>query len=319
MFSTNNSLQTLSQNVDSTNLQPYNINELKQTLSTLYDSLKPLMQNYITTILSPPSTIPTTQPSTQPSIQQMTPTSTTTPIVPNRNKINDNLDMLNLDLSHNVAPAILSKQQDMKDIIDAETSRLQIKERSINELTDSKKRMIQLNNNFIERKEQYTKMLIAVVIGLAIFLFLRIIGLIIPIPGFLINTILIIIILTVLFYCYRIYMVLLSRDKLDFEKINTTPPLVLSREQIQSNLDANAKKGNLLGTINLGLCQGSDCCDVGTEWDISNQHCISKNNINIQGFQLMSNTENANLKTMCKMRGTSSYVPNEEDHYYFLQ
>lgn len=313
-MSANNSLQTSYQNVDSTNTQPYNVNELKQTLSTLYDSLKPLMQNYVSAILSPPSTMPTSQPS----IQQMsvTPTSTTTPIVPNRNKINDNLDVLNFDLSHNVAPAILSKQQDMKDIIDAETSRLQTKERSINELTDSKKRMIQLNNNFIERKEQYTKMLIAVVIGLAIFLFLRIIGLILPIPGFLMNIIFIIIILTVSFYCYQTYVILLSRDKLDFEKINTTPPLVLHREQIQSNLDANVKKGNLLGTINLGLCQGSDCCDAGTEWDVSNQHCVSKNNV-IQGFQLMSNTENANLKTRCKMSGTSSYIPNEEDHYYF--
>jgi hypothetical protein len=64
-----------------------------------------------------------------------------------------------------------------------------------------------------------------------------------------------------------------SRDKMDFDKIATTSPKILSTSEIAAQLKENQTSGDILGSLNLGGCIGSSCCDTGTVWDISGQMC----------------------------------------------
>jgi hypothetical protein len=188
------------------------------------------------------------------------------------NHINSGLNSVKTALANDTTPFILSKQTDMKKIVDDETTRLNAKETSVNEVVSSKKRMIDLNDNYIQRTREYTKMVIAIVIGLAIWLFLVVLNNFSPIPDGIFTITLILLFSFISIYCLQIYFKILSRDRLDFNKIEVAPPKKLSPEELEKQTAENKKNGNLFGGLD-GGCIGSLCCDDGTKWDSTTQTC----------------------------------------------
>jgi hypothetical protein len=179
--------------------------------------------------------------------------------------------------------------------------------------------MIQLNTNFIERKEEYKKMMIAIIIGLAVYFILQFINQFVTIPDILFSLILIVLLAGVGFYCFFIYVKINNRDRLDFDKVNFPPPATLSPAQIQTQINKNAVnsaggEGNLLATMDLGLCVGSACCSNTTVWDVSGQVCVPTR----QGFETMailSNDETTKYKKTQKNNSTGVFLPTEYTNY----
>ena len=200
------------------------------------------------------------------------------------------------------------------DIIKDETEHLNKKKQSVNDVLTSKERMIQLNTNYIERKAQYQKMLIALIIGLAVYILIYLIKQFIPIPDVVVSLIIIIIFSVIAIYCFNIYLVIINRDPMDFDKINKPPPVTLTASQINQSIASNlagSSNGNadLLATLNMGTCSGSSCCSIGTVWDISSQLCIEDDT-----FKTMSNDEPV-YKVVNQTVNARIFTPSEYDSY----
>lgn len=166
----------------------------------------------------------------------------------------------------------------MTTIVDNETERLNKKEQNINDLVASKERAIQLNMNYIQRKEEYRKMMICLIIGLSVILAVVILKMFLPIPSVVVSLCVIVVFAVVAIYSFQIYVQINNRDDMDFEKIKMNPPSVLSSTQIQHQLVENRKISsangvNIFSTMDLGLCIGSACCSSDTVWDVSGQMC----------------------------------------------
>lgn len=250
-------------------------------------------------------------------------------------------DQLARDISNNnIGDAVLAKQHAMQEIIKNENIRLNKKQESINDAITSKKRMIHLNNNFIERKTQYQKMLIAIIIGLAIYFILYVIDRYLPIPDAIFFLILFITFIGIGIYCFNIYLIIINRDRMDFDKLYIIPPVTISSTQSQDASNGQLSNGSmdLLGNLNLS-CLGSACCSSGTTWDISAQLCIKNNEaftpileINFDNFKIITqnsdfeqflkknniktnNTQRPYLKNNRLSEKISVFSPSEFDNY----
>lgn len=213
----------------------------------------------------------------------------------------------------NVSDNTLQKQTQMNAIIDDEKARLENKQKTLDDMIDSKERMIQLNSNFIARKQEYQKMMIAVIIGLAICIILYTINNFVPIPSVITTVILIITFAGVLIYCFSVYTVIANRDHMDFEKINMKSPIIPVDQQGQSKASSGGEMGTyLLDSLTAGMCIGSSCCSSDTVWDVSKGLCQPKGD----GFEPLLKV-NADSFNVVKQNNKSpfSFTPNEFDHY----
>lgn len=242
--------------------------------------------------------------------------------------------------NNNIGSAVLAKQDDMQKIIKNENARLDIKQKSINDAITSKERMIELNANYTKRKTQYQKIMIAIMIGLVIYFTVYIIDSILPIPDALFFLILIITFVSVAIYCFNIYLIIINRDPIDYDKLNIAPPPTLSSVQIQNAKNANLSTGNmnLLGDLNILTCMGSSCCSTGTIWDVSAELCLKDRDtfipvlkINLENLKITTQdtelnnflkTSSSNFKIVNKKNQVSSNVfspnvfsPSEFDTY----
>ena len=176
----------------------------------------------------------------------------------------------------NVSEPVLIHQNDLTNIVNNETKRLNLKKSSIENATTTQKRMIQMNDSDGKKNAEYIKMVIAGIVVLAITIGLIFLTRIFPFISGIIMIIIMLLILVYIIYCFQKYTMISSRDKMDFDKLATTSPNIQTSSQIEATLKSNQASGNLLGSLNLGGCIGSSCCDVGTVWDISGQMCIPK-------------------------------------------
>jgi len=199
-------------------------------------------------------------------------------------------------------------------IIKNENDRLIKKKQSVDNVLTSKERMIQLNTNYIERKAQYQKMLIAVIIGLAVCIAVYIINKFIVIPDVIFSLILIITIVGIAIYCFSIYIIIVNRDPMDFNKINKPPPATLTPIEITKAKEANLAgssngSADLLGILT-GACSGSECCSKTSKWDVDTQLCISSTDT----FQTLFNNEPV-FKVVNQNINTKFFTPFEFDQY----
>jgi uncharacterized protein YaaQ len=188
--------------------------------------------------------------------------------------LNTSLNNTNTKLAHGEGTAILTKYNTINKIIDDEKTRLDTKQTSIEDAANSKKRVIALNTNYMERTQIYTNMIIAWVIGIVTYFILTFIQNFLPIPDVIISTILIIVFSIIIIFCLNQYLLLTSRNKMDFNNIEVQPPKIYSTdEKTQKSKDANMS-GNLFDSLNLGICNGPTCCGSDTTWDINSQSCV---------------------------------------------
>jgi hypothetical protein len=200
--------------------------------------------------------------------------------------------------SHENTSRLLENQKQVFDILNDEQKRLLKKKDNIDNVLDGQKRILSFNENYRLRIADYTTlMLIIIACIITIFCIYRI-SKRFPAVQSIFELLMIVVIFFFIHRLYFKYLDILSRDNVNYNELKFTPPLTMSPDEIKQQQTENAKTGNLLGTINLGLCLGSYCCSKGTTWDIATGTCIP----NKTGFSNMSGNVDANY-------------PNEFDRY----
>jgi hypothetical protein len=219
------------------------------------------------------------------------------------------------NVAENILEKTLEKQSEMNTIITDEMNRLESKKNTVDDIVDSKERMIQLNTNFIERKQEYQKMMIALIIGLAICIILYTINDAFPIPSVITSLILIITFAGVFIYCFNVYLIIVNRDNMDFEKVYMKPPIIDSKDLGQSS---TVKSGDLLGYLTAGICFGSSCCSAETVWDVSSSLCVDKPVSSTESFDPLMKVNPNSFKIISQTTITPKYFSPDEFEIYSI-
>jgi hypothetical protein len=141
-----------------------------------------------------------------------------------------------------------------------------------NEATDpiQKNRINTLNENYLEKRNNYKKILIAILIACFIYFILICISKWTTyLSPTIVDILFIIIFIITTFYCFKIFYDIYRRNNIYYDRFNLNPPSTLD-----SSKNTQQDKSNLLGS-NLGKCIGEDCCIKGVSyWDPGTIKCI---------------------------------------------
>jgi hypothetical protein len=208
---------------------------------------------------------------------------------PNPAGLTTSINSLYTGLSNANLPGVYEHQQEIKEMIQAESDRLDTKKKHVDNALDSQKRLISLNESARERYSAYTQIIVTIVVTLLIVVALLFLGKAFPfIPSFLIDILIALTVLVGGFIGYFMYVAIRQRNNIDYSRLQIDPPVTMTPAQIQENANKQAKLGDLLGSINVGGCIGAACCDVGTHWDEGNSICKPGSLPVVSGFQTLS-------------------------------
>ena len=160
-----------------------------------------------------------------------------------------------------------------------EKNRLDSKKELIDKATFSQNRQQDLNESYRKRYVYYNYIATVIVIALLIYLTLVVIKYLFPIiPDVIID------IATILLFAFIIIFIIYnldtiySRDKMDFDKINTQRLNIISESELAKQRMNDVNSGNLSGIANADMantCVGEACCSNGTRWDLGNLKCVT--------------------------------------------
>ena len=170
----------------------------------------------------------------------------------------------------NEASALLLKQDQVKDILDAENTRIQTNIQRTADTLNTKKRMMNFTENSRLYTEQYNKILYIILLTLSVIIMLIVGFKYVPFLPDIILQILVVLIGGIgSVTAFKVYNDMQSRSPLNYNELNLEKPIVLSPEELIAKRKAAAKSGNLLGSIDVGGCNAADCCDTenGVVWD----------------------------------------------------
>ena len=163
--------------------------------------------------------------------------------------------------------AVLTQQQQMVNIINAEQQRLMEKKNQIDQASMQEQRIALLNNSYRLRYAQYTKIMIVFIIGLAIHIVLRLLsGFFEQIPTFITVLLHIANIVICGAIIIRLYADIQMRDQINFNQIVLPPPIF---DVSGAGTPASANFDNLWG----GFCYGQECCGPNTVWNSDTSVC----------------------------------------------
>lgn len=203
------------------------------------------------------------------------------------NSTSSNLNNLynNFINSSETTTAVLTNQNDVKEIVDTELNRLEQKKANVDTALEGQKRMVELNDSYREKYSYYTRVLVIVVVFLLLYIIISVISSYLPdVPESLFDVIYFILGVLLVFIIFFLYLDYSNRDNMDFKKLNYGPPNIpASATQIKEQQRNASKIGDLLGTINVTGCIADQCCSDGTKWDSGNSVCIR------DGFTIMNN------------------------------
>lgn len=179
-----------------------------------------------------------------------------------------------LDNDTNNSQYIIDHQKDMIDIVQNERDRLDAKKNIIDEKLSGTKRMIDLNDNYRKRQNEFNNIFIVIIISIVIFIVLKILQrTFLFIPQSIFDILIILLFSITIIYIGKILYVIYLRDLLNFDRKQLPPPRdVSSSKNNVSNNDKNDNIYDLLG--DLTTCTGQSCCTNGTTWDDGVYKCI---------------------------------------------
>jgi hypothetical protein len=225
----------------------------------------------------------------------------------NLNTTSRNLDSIynNIQTASGISSSVLTNQTDMKEIVDTELNRLNKKKENVDYAIQGQNRMIELNNSYRDKYNYFIKIMIIIIIILIIYIFINLLKkryefipeIVFEISYFLLGVV-------TIFIIYFAFINIMSRDNMDFNKLNYTPPkMPLTAEELKKAQQNSLEKGDLLGSIQGVGCVGDKCCSNGTQWDSGNSVCIRS------GFTTMNDVQFGN---------TSSNHASEIGKYSFV-
>jgi hypothetical protein len=176
--------------------------------------------------------------------------------------------------SDNVAKTI-TNQNDMLNIVNLENKRLTDKKAQVDTALQSQQRAISLNDSYRQRYAQYINIIIVIVVCLIMMIAVNMLGnLFTSVPSFIFDIVIFVIFIVGVYLCYSIFIQINRRSKMDFSKLDIQGLNIQGNAAVVAAQTKAASIGDLLGTINLDYCVGSDCCSDGTYWDSGNAVCL---------------------------------------------
>ena len=162
----------------------------------------------------------------------------------------------------------------MQSIIDKEMDRLNKKKQSIEGAMTTQERMVILNDSFLKRQQMFSRIALAVVIGMSLIFIFRYFSINNPDLEGLANVLSIFVIVVVFIYSMWIYVAILRRDPIYFDKLIYTPdkatPAPTSSAVHSSGYGGTGSKQG----VNPNQCIGSECCSSGTIWNEKTNSCV---------------------------------------------
>jgi len=171
----------------------------------------------------------------------------------------------------NILPT-LTKQDDVQTVLDREAARLQDRKQAIDSASEGQKRLVDLTRNATQRSRAINNMYIVAVVGLLIYLGIRLASGILPEIVTDVMTILVfsITILTII----KMYADYTRRNNMDYDMINLGEPSQMVGKASGSAGSAGSTGTGLIESRIGGGCVKDACCPEGTKYNDKYAICI---------------------------------------------
>jgi hypothetical protein len=205
--------------------------------------------------------------------------------------------------------------QKVDGVLIAEKDRLDKKKELIDKAEFSQNRQQDLNDSYRKRYMYYNYIGIVVVITLLVYLALVMLQYFIPIiPNAIIDIATMFIFAFIIIFVVYNLIIIYSRDKLNFDKINNDNANIISASELEKQRQASIASGDLIGAAIGPSCIGAACCSTGTRWDSGNLVCMPGNVIS--AFTSISESFSMINDNDIVINGTvKPFEPSEFDNY----
>jgi len=209
------------------------------------------------------------------------------------------------------------KNIDVKTLDDAlikEKKRLDKKKELIDKAEFSQNRQQEFNESYRKKYIYYNYIAVVVVITLSLYLALVTLQYLFPvIPNAIIDIATMLTFAIIIIFVFYNLLAIYSRDKLNFDKINTDNANIISPSELEKQRQRDISSGNLSG-IAAPSCIGAACCSVGTRWDSGNLVCTTGNVIS--AFTSISESFSMINENAVVVNGkVKPFEPSEFDNY----
>ena len=185
---------------------------------------------------------------------------------------------------------IVTHQNDVVNLVNNETTRLNQKKSNIDLAIEGQKRMITLNDSYRMRYRYYLYIVITILITTILYVVIKFLSNYLTfIPGAVYDLLLIIIFFAAIYIIYMTYLDIIRRDSMDFNKLNFNRPKEGDAKADASitNVGADSEQD----ATSVEVCKGQECCDGvdGIIYDETAGKCIEES-----GFSLINGLVKAN-------------------------
>lgn len=180
------------------------------------------------------------------------------------------------------AQSVLYKQKFINNILDTENARLVAKRDNIDTAINGQRRMIALNNNYQKRYAAYTKIAIAITVGVVLYFFMDKLKVLMPfIPEFIFYLLIIVILGIIFIYIIVVLNDIGRRELTNFDELHIPAPNVpaaspsaISPPSTSNSGGDGSSGGSSQSTT--ATCSGPQCCiDGQTTYDSVSNKCVA--------------------------------------------
>jgi hypothetical protein len=179
-------------------------------------------------------------------------------------------NMNDLSVSRNNA---VRGQNEVIELLDAEQTRLNTKQRQIDAAIENQKRIIYFNDNTRKINAAYIKIGVTITITLVILWFLNIFNYTFSPPSAIITIAVACVIIIGLVISFNYYLYIRARDNYNFDELKMSPlPINTNDTPAISN-----PKSGVVSNKASNSCTGVECCSSPTVWNDSLGQCVISN------------------------------------------
>ena len=220
-----------------------------------------------------------------------------------------------LDSLNDVQKNALSKQNEVKNIVVSESTRLENKKSQIDQAIENQKHIIYANDNNRKVQGAYLKIMIVLVVTLGIIWIIRVLQRNFDkyIPEFIINLSLILSISIGLIFIFNYYVEIISRDPYNFDELKLDPPAPLATPSPDPY--AQYLNKNLL---NDNICIGEKCCTNGTVWSSDKNACTPEDISTGQSISTSTSTSTSTSSSNSEGFKVKNTIPYSEAYGTYL-
>lgn len=204
---------------------------------------------------------------------------------------NNNLENINQSLnslfqyikqSVGINENVIANQTKMKHIVNTTKNDLMNRKNNIDSEVKQQIRQTEMNNSRTKRIYAYNYIFLIVIFTIVICLGIKSLNNMNLLSNFFYNFLLLFFIAICSLYCINLYLDIVKRDPIYFDKYVFAPPRVDTPQEI---LNAEKIKALERSQANLNSCNNEDCCHAeSTKWDPSINKCIEIKETATDGF-----------------------------------